>query len=214
MSSATNFLVFSFFVSVSFAQALQSQSQYESVPPEPGERCIICGVRLTEKDVTLVIRGRRVPLKAAMVDSFMKHPEKYFAELQPKSALFQENLEAPRGVAQGGISPGWFLFGLYILVALIFGGLSGNAAVSKGLRPIRYFFVGLFLSVFGYLYVLTRPAAANKGDIPKGLVKVPTTHAPIACPKCGNPNHPSATTCLACGAKTRPTYASEISRAN
>ncbi|MFQ5675448.1 MAG: hypothetical protein ACE5G1_06080, partial [bacterium] len=66
----------------------------------------------------------------------MNNQEKYFAELQPKSALFQENFGAPPGAAQGGISLGWFLFGSYVLLALIFSGLSGHAAVSKGLNAI------------------------------------------------------------------------------
>src|SRR5262245_10364304 len=45
-----------------------------------------------------------------------------------KSALF--NKEA--GSSRSAMSSGWFLFGLYVLIALIFSGLSGYMAVSKG----------------------------------------------------------------------------------
>jgi hypothetical protein len=68
------------------------------------------------------------------------------------------------------------------------------------------------LSVFGYLYVLTRPALANKGEIPEGLVKVPTTAAPATCPNCGYGNHPSAKVCAGCSGKLQPVMQSEVAR--
>ncbi len=190
----------------------ESQLQYRTVPPKENDRCIVCGVPLTEEDVVLIVRGRRVPLNRAMVDSFMNNKTHYFAKLQPKGALVQENLEAPEGTAQGGISFGWFLFGAYVLVALLFAGLSGYHAVSKGLSAIPHFFIGLFLSAFGYLYVLTRPSQVEKDTIPPGLARVPDTHAPVGCPKCGNENHPSASKCAGCGAELQPLYESEVTR--
>jgi hypothetical protein len=122
-------------------------------------------------------------------------------------------MNTPRSVVQSGISAGWFLFGLYVLVALIFGGMSGYTAVSKGLKPIPHFFIGFFLSAFGYLYVSTRPAAAKKEEIPAGLVKVSTTLAPIPCAQCGYMNHPSAKKCVGCGGKLQPIIESEVARA-
>jgi hypothetical protein len=167
----------------------------------------------TLNDVTLIVRGRRVPLHRTMVDSFLRTQEKYFSAKQPKSAVFQEELSAPTGAALGGISSGWFLFGLYVLVALVFAGMSGYTAVSKGLSPIPHFFIGFFLSAFGYLYVLTRPVVARKGEIPAGLVKVPATFSPVACPVCGYTNHPSAAQCAGCSAKLEPVTQSEVARA-
>lgn len=199
-------------VSPLYAQEIKAPPQYPSVPAKPGERCTVCGVSLTENDVALIVRGRRVPLNNAMVDSFLRNQEKYFSTKQPKGALFQEELKTSAGVAQGGISSGWFLFGLYMLVALIFGGMSGYTAVSKGLQPIPHFFIGFFFSALGYLYVLSRPAAVTKGEIPAGLVKVPATHAPVPCPDCGNTNHPAATKCVGCGAKLQPLMQSEVTR--
>ena len=200
-----------FLIADSSSLAQEAQTRYKSMPPKEGERCIICNVPLSEGDVALMVRGRRVPLKNAMVDSFMKYQEKYFAELQPKSALFQENMDA-MGTAQGGISSGWFLFGSYILIALIFSGLSGSAAISKGLPPSPHYFIGFSFSVFGYIYVLTRATVVKKGEIPEGFVKVPTTHAPVPCKKCGNTNHPSAEKCSSCGAQLEPQMQSEVER--
>lgn len=194
------------------SQQRGTESRYQTVSPKEGERCIICGVPLTNEDVSLIVRGRRVPLKRTMVDSFMNNQEKYFSRLQPKSALFQENLNVPKGVAQGGINTGWFLFGLYILIALVFGGLSSYGAISKGLSPISNFFIGFIFIVFGYIYVLTRPATVAKGEIPEGLVKVPTTRAPITCSACNSTNHPSARNCSFCGAELTPMIESEVSR--
>lgn len=202
------------FLHPTFAMAQQSESDlpYKSVAPKANERCVVCGVALTEEDLALIVRGRRVPLKQAMVDSFLNNREKYFSKLQPKSALFQENLEARKGTAQSGISLGWFWFGIYVLTALIFAGLSSYSAVSKGLPAIPNFFIGLLLHVIGYVYVKTRSAAADKGEIPRGFVKVPTTRTPTVCPKCGAGNHPSAKKCSGCGAEIQPTVSSEVSK--
>ncbi|MCI0693777.1 zinc finger Ran-binding domain-containing protein [candidate division KSB1 bacterium] len=197
-----------------WAQENLPQTPYRAVRPKPGDYCTVGNVPLdTLQDVALIVRGRRVPLHRTMVDSFMRTQEKYFSQKQPKGALFQEELSAPAGAALGGISSGWFLFGLYVLTALVFGGMSGYTAVSKGLKPIPHFFIGFFLSAFGYLYVLTRPAVIKKGEIPAGLVKVPATNAPVSCPACGYANHPSAKRCVSCSGKLEPTMESEVARA-
>ncbi|MDZ7367698.1 MAG: hypothetical protein ONB43_17810 [candidate division KSB1 bacterium] len=197
-----------------WAQENLPQTPYRAVRPNPGDYCTVGKVPLdTSKDVALIVRGRRVPLHHTMVDSFLRTQEKYFAHQQPRGALFQEELSAPAGAALGGISSGWFLFGVYVLTALFFGGMSGYAAVAKGLKPIPHFFIGFFLSVFGYLYVLTRPAAAKRGEIPAGLVKVPATAAPLPCPSCACTNHPSARQCVGCGGKLEPMMESEVARA-
>ncbi len=196
----------------SFAQEPEDQIKYEYVFPGAGENCIICGVALTENDVVLIVRGRRIPLNRSMVDSFMNNQVFFFNKVQPKGALFQENFEAPAGVAQGGINLSWFLFGLYVLLGLIFGGLSGYHAISKGLSPLPNFFFGFVFSVFGYIYVRTKPAFVNKEDIPKGLVKVPSTNSPVQCSSCKQTNHPSACHCSECGAELKPLYESEVTK--
>jgi len=190
----------------------RTAGSYKLVPYDPGEICVVSDKPLVEGDVALIVRGRRVPLCISKVETFLNNQEEYFAEMQPKGALFQEELQAQAGTALGGVSSGWFLFGLYILLALIFAGLSGYAAVSKGLPPIPNFFIGFFLSAFGYLYVLTRPAVAKKGEIPGGLVKVPLTHTPVPCAACGYQNHPSAKQCAGCGSKLEPAIQSEVAR--
>ena len=187
-------------------------SQYPSVQAQLGERCAVCGVPLTEDDVALIVKGRRVPLNEAMVSEFLLNQEKYFSKMQPRGALFQEELDAPAGTALGGVSSGWFLFGLYVLVALIFGGMSGYAAVAKGLKPIPHFFIGFVFSTIGYVYVLTRRSQAEEGEIPSGLVKVPVTSAPAPCEKCGYTNHPSARKCASCGTKLNPIVQSDVTR--
>jgi len=185
---------------------------YETTAPAKDERCLICNKPLTEGDIVLLVRGRRVPLKRAMVDSFLHNQEKFFGDLQPKSALFQEEMSAPAGASLAGISYGWFVFGLYVLAALLFAGLSANSAVSKGLPPLSSFFIGLSFTIFGFLYVVTRPSAAEAGESPKGLRKVAATAAPLLCPECGESNHPCAASCSSCGHELTPTRASEVSR--
>ena len=207
-------LVFCLFALPLRTQENAPQTPYQSVRPKLGDYCTVGNVPLdTLQDVALIVRGRRVPLHRTMVDSFMRTQEKYFSQQQPKGALFQEELSAAKGAALAGVTSGWFLFGLYVLVALVFAGVSGYTAVSKGLPPIPNFFIGFFLSALGYLYVLTRPAVAKKGEIPGGLVKVPLTHAPVPCAACGYQNHPSAKQCVGCGGKLEPMMQSEVARA-
>lgn len=197
-----------------WAQENLPQTPYQVVRPKVGDYCTIGKVPLdTLQDVVLMVRGRRVPLHRTMVDSFLRAQEKYFSQQQPKGALFQEELHAPAGSAVAAISAGWFLFGLYVLAALVFAGLSGYTAITKGLPPIPNFFIGFFLSAFGYIYVLTRPAAAKAGEIPAGLVKVPATYRPVPCAACGYNNHPSARQCVGCGGKLEPLLQSEVARA-
>ena len=186
---------------------------YSRVPARDTELCTVCGAKLTPEDVALIVRGRRTPLRRAHVETFLNNLERSFSSRQPRSALFQEDLSAPPGTAQGGISRGWFLFGLLVLSSLIFGGLSGYRALSMGLPPLTPFFVGFFLNLPGFLYVISRPAGQGRLKVPKGLVKVPETVAPAPCPACGEVNHPTARQCLACGQELHPSQQSEVTRA-
>ncbi len=186
---------------------------YSRVPAKDTELCTVCGAELTRDDVALIVRGRRIPLRQAHVETFLNNLERSFSSRQPKSALFQEDVSAPPGTAQGGISQGWFLFGLLVLSSLILGGLSGYRALSMGLPPLAPFFIGFFLNLPGFLYVISRPADPGRGRVPKGLVKVPETATPAPCPACGEVNHPTARRCLRCGKALHPSQPSEVTRA-
>lgn len=186
---------------------------YSRVPAKNSELCTVCGAELTSSDVTLIVRGRRTPLCQAHVETFLNNLERSFYSRQPRGALFQEDLSAPPGTAQGGISQGWFLFGLLVLSGLIFGGLSGYRALSMGLPPLAPFFIGFLLNLPGFLYVISRRASQDHGQVPKGLVKVPETLAPAPCPACGEVNHPTARKCLGCGKELDPSQQSEVTRA-
>src|SRR5262249_17364899 len=72
------------------AQETPANRPYPVVPAKEGERCTVCRAALGKDDVALIVRGRRVPLGRLMVDTFLANEEKYFAEKQPKAALFQE----------------------------------------------------------------------------------------------------------------------------
>jgi hypothetical protein len=196
------------------SQEAPARGPYPVVSAKEGERCSVCGAALGEDDVALMVRGRRVLFEKSMIDTFLADPEKYFSEKQPRAGLFQEELDAPPGTAQGGISWGWFLFGSYVLLSLLFAGLSGYSAISKGLQPIPSFFIGLFFNALGCLYVLTRRRVAPRGNLPAGLVKIPVTLAPKACPTCGNTNHPAARKCSVCDGHLQPGLQSDVARAS
>jgi hypothetical protein len=197
---------------LSFGETLP-QSRYLTVAAKAGEICTVCGMPVSSSDVAIILKGRRMPVMKGMAETVLRNPEVYFRDKQAKGALFQEDFQGPTGAISSGVSLGWFLAGLYVLSALIFGGLSGNAAVAKGLPPISSFFLGLGLSFFGYLYVLTRPSGKASRGIPAGLLKVPATQSPLACPQCGNTNHPAAASCALCHVSLSPQGQSDLSRA-
>jgi hypothetical protein len=212
MAGATTSLALYFLLAgLHFSSEPHAQSRYPSVAAEPGEICVVCGLPVSNGDIAILLKGRRLPVMKEMAGEILKNPEAYFKNKQAKSALFQEEFQAPAGAVQTGMSLGWFLAGLYILSALLFGGLSGVAALAKGLSPISSFFAGLGLSVFGYLYVLTRPSRTASG-VPAGFAKVPITQSPLACPQCGNTNHPAAALCSACHVSLSPEGQSDVSR--
>ncbi len=196
------------------AQDTAGSLPYKRVQVHQGERCLVCdGAVDTTDGFVLLVKGRRVPLDSMHLAEFLKNREKYFSLLQPRGALFAESFDETHGPALGGVSWGWFLFGLHVLVALVFAGLSGYVAVGKGLRPLPHFALGLVFSVLGFLYVLTRPSCVRPGEVPAGLVKVPATRTPVPCMKCGTGNHPSARQCAGCGTALTPRSESEVTRA-
>ena len=181
--------------------------EYSVTEVRPGDHCIVSGKPLDPKDICLMVEGRRVPLKREALDIFLQNPEKYFAKLQPKSALFTEDM------GQGKpLNLSWFFFGVYVLIGLLFAALTAHTAVAKGLSPIPWFFAGLLINAFGYLAVLARKSESTE-EVPEGLTKVPVTAQPVNCVKCGYENHPSAKTCPACGSAISPQATSEAERA-
>ena len=90
------------------AEDFIQQAYYDTVAAKSGERCTVCGGRLTESDVALIVKGRRVPLDRMDMNEFMRHQGKYFAKLQPKGALFQEGM-GPETGGRENVGMGWFL---------------------------------------------------------------------------------------------------------
>lgn len=189
-------------------QETQPDLPYPREAVIPGEVCLTCNHTISENGVALMIRGRRIALHNEHTASFAADSTRLLARLQPRGALFQERAYDATTMNEGGL--GWFLFGMYVLVALLFAGMSGYTAVTKGLNPVSHFFIGLMFSALGYLYVLTRRRAPQSESVPSGFVKVHATREPVPCGKCGYTNHPAAKKCLGCSAELQPMIASEV----
>jgi hypothetical protein len=153
--------------------------KYSTVPAKVGECCTVCGTPLNEEDVAVIMKGRRFPVDKSMLEVFLRNPQPYFRNQQLKSALFQEELEAPDGISQSGIGRGWFLLGLWVLTALLCGGLSGYAAPTKGLPPLACFVAGFAFNALGFLYVLAR-ASRTSQQVPVRRRNAETAKSAIA----------------------------------
>jgi hypothetical protein len=184
---------------------------YTIVEARAGETCIVCDKAVGATDRVYEVEGQRAPVHVGACDNaFRRNPGHFLARLKPRGAFLgaEPNLGP-------NISWRWFAFGIYVLLGLVFGGVCAYRAVSHALKPLPWFLAGFFLNLLGFLALVTRPAGDSSrapAGLPPGLVKVPTTYSPRACPRCGEMNHPSATSCVGCGNKIAPLLTSEVTR--
>ncbi len=196
-----------FFPILSYSQNTDlAERHYPIVEVRPGDHCIVSGKPLGSDDICLLVDGRRVPMKKEALNIFLDNKEKYFSKFQPKSALFTEDTKNTKA-----LSMIWFFMGIYVIIGLIFAAITSHTAVTKGFKPIPWFFAGFLLNAFGYLFIITKQSITPE-KVPEGLKKIPLTLAPTICQHCGNGNHPSATNCSNCGSMLDPLVKSEIER--
>jgi len=192
-------------------ESARETAPYRVLEPRAGETCIVCDKVIGPKDRVYEVEGQRVPVHVGACDiAFLRNPSLYLARLKPRGAF----LSAEPNLGPN-ISWGWFAFGVYVLLGLMFGAFCAYRAVNHALKPWPWFLAGFFLNLFGFLALVTRPAGKSSmapAGLPRGLVKVPTTSSPRVCPRCGTPNHPAATSCSGCGREIEPVVISEVSR--
>lgn len=183
-----------------------------AVPVKEGDRCIICGTPLQPHDKVYLVEGQRVGVMSQMEPTLLSDPWAYLARLKPRGGLF-----GGETVREGRVSNVYLLAGLYLTVGLAFAAICAHRALNVGGRPVPWFFAGLAFNAFGYLALLMRSKGEADGapaaPAHRGVVKIPATAEPAACPTCGGLNHPSATECSSCGAALTPEAVSEVALA-
>lgn len=204
-------LVFAAYVVAHSAPTKQSETSVtlgQRGAPRPGEICIVCNRPVSADDDVYFVNGQRLPVhRTACLAKLQGNPEKYAAHVRPSGSFL--GLEPDAAPA---LTSRWLIFGLYVLLGLVFSALSVNAALNAGMRPAPWLFAGLFFNVFAWAVLVTRRQAAAS-TAPKGLAKIPETATPVPCTRCGHLNHPAARACLGCGAKLEPSAVSEAARA-
>ena len=114
----------------------------------------MCDKTVGATDRVYEVEGQRVPVHMGACDNaFRRAPEHFLARLKPRGAFLgaEPNLGP-------NVSLGWFAFGIYVLLGLVFGAFCAYRAVNHALRPWPWFLAGFFLNVFGFLALVTRPA--------------------------------------------------------
>lgn len=199
-------------------QAAQETSEHPwrvlEVKPGQGETCIVCDTPIQAGNaVAIQHRGRVVHVNEKMLADWEENPSQHFRKVQAQSALFDEE-----SIGINRMNFGWLGLGVYVLVGLIVGGICAYMALGRGLSGVVWFFAGL---VFNAVALIVLMVWGSRGGVdlsllpqgvPRGLVKIPKTYAPHACPSCGNMNHPSAVTCPGCSAGLEPRIESEYAR--
>jgi hypothetical protein len=183
-----------------------------TMPPEPGDICIVCNQPVGPDDRAYRVEGQRVPVHAGPCNARLQaNPSKYLARIRPEGNQF---LDAESAI-QWKASWRWMVLGCYIVLGLMFGGLCGYAAVNRGAPAIRWFVAGMLLNVFAYLALIIRLSHRALGEadgLSAGLSKVPATRMPVECPACGKANHPAATRCSRCQGNLKPQVTSEVAK--
>ena len=189
---------------------IEGRAVGKRVPFRPGDTCVLCYRTIEEEGAVYLVHGQRVPLHVGeMHDAPPQRLRALLAQLQPRGAFLGA------GPGKPVLATGWFVFGLYMLVGLVFAAFCAHRALHAGYSPVRWLIAGLVFNIFAYGFLLTRPKreVLAPAGIPAGLRKISTTHAPVHCPKCGGENHPSAPVCGGCGATLVPKATSEVARA-
>ena len=169
------------------------------------ELCLVCAQELTaDNGLGFYYRGRRIALDSEHLETFLQAPGRYFNQLQPRGALFQEGSARQIGSV-------WLLLGVWVLLGLVGAAICTGVALRKGLPPLPWFAAGLAANIAAVVLVLTRRSAQHVA-LPPRLAKIPTTAAPNDCSKCGGRNHPTARQCNECGAAMAPITESEVAR--
>jgi len=169
-----------------------------------GDQCLVSGILLDENGVAFVYRGRRVTVHEDAIGVFLGEPDTYFARLQPRGALFQEDQGWSLGLS-------WLFIGIWMTLGLGCGAAASHIALCKGRSAGFWFFAGVATNVVALVTVMTRPNEAS-ATLPPRLAKVPATSSAIDCPACGSPNHPSAKACTSCSVDLSPDFESEVQR--
>jgi hypothetical protein len=165
-----------------------------------GETCVVCNGRTSSQDLAYRVNGQRVAVMRGMEEDVLKNPAKYVAALKPEGLFSSAGRQTP-----GGQALLWL--GTLVLIGLLCGAMCSHLAMARGLSPWSWFFLGLGFSLLAVAVLWRKPVVAAA---PVGMNKVPSTRAPMPCPKCGDWNHPSATRCLGCGNVLTPTASSEV----
>lgn len=189
---------------------VEGQALGQRVEPRPNDFCLIDQDDLRAGDVVYLVRGQRVALHWPLCyQVFLERPREHLARLLPRGAFLGA------GPGSYAISPAWFIFGLYVLLGLLFGALCAQRALHTGYRPLGWLGAGLLFNVFAYVWLRSRPPRGVRllEGPPAGLRKFASTYSPRPCPHCGTANHPAASSCPGCGAQLKPAAESEVQKA-
>ncbi len=174
------------------------------------EQCLVCRTPIqTGQVIEIRYKGRNFHVMPEMLARFADDPDAYFAQLQARSALFDEGGTSQR------LGSLWLWIGLYVLAGLIGAAVCSYLAVSKSMNLLPWFIAGLLFNIVAVIAVLLVPggdSSIEPAGIPSGMAKVPLTRSPASCPDCDAQVHPAASSCSRCGSSLQPLVEAETSR--
>ena len=183
------------------------------------ETCLVCGGAIEGRAATVTYRGRAYPVHAA--HCYGKWCEARDAgnldtivhRMEPRAALFQGDAQFlnPEFQAANPLRTFWLWAGVWILIAIVSGGIGAALAVPAHRSGLGAFALGFVLPIVGI--ALAARLTPRSGELPLRGSRIPRTHEQGACHMCSRHVHPSASQCPGCGAVLVPGVVSEVEKA-
>jgi len=178
--------------------------------------CLICCGDAADHTRAAVYRGAAYPICSEACEQKWGEAEKkgtlasIVRKVEPRGAFFQADTEFlnPEFQQASPLAHGWLLFGVWVLAAVVSGGLSAGIAVKTHRSAPAAFVLGFMLPALGI--AMTPCLSVREGEFPLRGPKIPLTREPAACPACGKANHPAAGRCESCGSELIPSVESEV----
>ncbi len=185
---------------------------------EARDLCIVCDAPVTGTETQVIYRGVSHPMH---MENCLNEWERAIQEerldaivfkVEPRGALFQGDSKFlnPNFQKAHPISSQWLWFGIWLMVAIVSGGCSAALAIVSHRSGIFAFILGFLLPGLGILVIKILPKKLGKFEL-RGT-KIAATHDESYCPQCNHPCHPSADSCIGCGALLTPNFGSEVSK--
>lgn len=180
--------------------------------------CIVCEGFVAEEEARVVYRGISHPVCSGHCLEAWEHAvqeerlDPIVFKVEPRGALFQGDSKFLNQDFQKAhpLSNNWLWIGLWLVAAIVSGGLASALAIVSHRSGLLAFIAGFLLPGLGVPVFKLLPKKSDIFEL-RGS-KIAMTYDESFCPHCNHSCHPSAESCSECGISLTPKCESEVSK--